>query len=308
MKSLRAIDLNLLTILDRLIFHENVSAAANDLGMTQSAVSHALARLRSHFEDDLFIRSPKGMVPTALTLQIKPELEVILGQISTLVAKRPNFIPEASIKTFKVGISEYAAQALFPRLRDIMLETAPNVQIVSSLVTRYDGMERMKKGELELLIGNIPDPDKSHNMATLYDDHFVVVGDKNNPLMTQKNFTMEDYSAARHVKIALKGVKRNLLDEHLKKAGHNRVSSFVLTNYTLGFPMVAGSPYLFTEPEIMCKPWLDSYHLAMRELPVAIPGFSVRMVWHRRFDGDPAHMWLRDILKSISKEIEKKLT
>lgn len=304
MKNLRTIDLNLLTILDRLIFHENVSAAAGDLGMTQSAVSHALSRLRSHFEDDLFIRSPKGMVPTALTLQLKPELQIILSQISSLVEKRPSFEPKESTKIFKVGISEYAAQAIFPRLRDVLMDTAPGIQIVSSLVTRYDGMDRMNKGELEFLIGNISEPDKAHNFANLYNDHFVVIGDAKNPLMTKKKFTMDDYTAARHVKVSLKGVKKNLLDEGLKKAGFSRTSSFVLTNYTLGFPMVSNSPYLFTEPKIMCEPWLKTYGLSMRPLPVDIPGFTVRMVWHRRFDGDPAHMWLRDTIKNITTDIK----
>ena len=117
--NLRNVDLNLLTIFDKLIEHQNVSSAANDLGMTQSAVSHALSRLRSHFGDELFIRTPKGMVPTALALRLKPELQSVLNDIRFLMDSKPAFDPATSKHKFTIGISEYAAQALFPLYREL---------------------------------------------------------------------------------------------------------------------------------------------------------------------------------------------
>lgn len=299
--NLRNVDLNLLTIFDKLIEHQNVSSAANDLGMTQSAVSHALSRLRSHFGDELFIRTPKGMVPTALALRLKPELQSVLNDIRFLMDSKPAFDPATSKHKFTIGISEYAAQALFPSLQGALLQKAPGVQIISSNISRYDGKQILKDGKIDFLIGNIPMPDKSNNFVSLYDDHFVIIADKSNPITKNKTISIEDYLKARHIKISLRGVKRNFLDEHLKKVGHERTSSFVLANYTLGFPLVSNSPYLLSEPYLMSVPWLDIFNLEVRDFPIPIPPVNIKMVWHRRFDEDPAHKWMREKLIAIAK-------
>ena len=302
--NLRNINLNLLPILNTLLETQNVSKAANALGMTQSAVSHALNNLRAQFDDELFIRTPQGMTPTAFAQNLKPEIDTLLKKIEGTLEKRSSFTPRESTKKFTIGISEYAAHTLLPSLQKTLSKTAPNIKIIATNVNRYHGLEQLEKENIDCIIGNFETPEKTFNVRTLYHERFECIAHKKHPLMTAKSLTLKMYEKARHLKISLHSERESYLDEKLAKMQIHRDVCFILSDYMLGLTMAANSNCILTEPEVMSRPWLTKLGLKSRTLPFDINPVPIKMVWHRRFEKDPAHIWLRQNMQKIAKQLD----
>ncbi len=302
---LRNSNLNLLPVFQVLLESTSVSQAAMKLNMTQSAVTHSLNKLRALFDDALFIRSKNGMTPTNFARSIQKDLESILNDIERLQAQRAQFSPRTSSHIFKIGITEYAAFTLLTPLLKILETAAPHIKIITSTINRYDGIEKLSRDNLDLIIGNISSAPKNFDLDILYHDYFVILACKNNKSISDA-ITLDKYQKLPHVKIALHEDRDNTLDELLTHHGITRNTVCVVGHYMLGLSLIPQSQKIITEPFLFALPWMKTLGLKAIAPPVSLPKIPIKMIWPRTHANDPAHLWLRTQLQSVAKSLPPK--
>src|SRR6185312_1157488 len=155
-------DLNLLTVLEALYQERSVSRAAIRLNLTQSAVSHALQRLRDNFDDKLFVRAKGGITPTALAQRLMPEVNEILGASKRLFEARTDFSPQTSDRLFRIGVPEYTGFILMRPFHDILQKEAPNVNILTVNLIRSEWEEVLQEKRIDLIVGRFHVPTKAY--------------------------------------------------------------------------------------------------------------------------------------------------
>src|SRR6201746_606066 len=172
---LRTIDLNLLVMLEALVAERSVSNAARRLGLTQSAVSHALRRLRTTFNDELFIRSPDGMQPTLRAVEIADVTRAALEQIERTIDKSATFDPATAVRSFNLRISEYVSSYLLQRLCPKLRELAPGIRINAAHFTGQAREDEIVGDELHVRLGNAAARAARDKRLRVLEERFVVL-------------------------------------------------------------------------------------------------------------------------------------
>lgn len=290
---IRDIDLNLVRILDALLEHRSVTKAARQLGLSQSATSHALARLRTLLQDPLFIRDKHAFAPTARAARLaQPLRQTLLELERTLQPPRP-FDPKTARQRFTIATADYAQFVLLPELVKRLTREAPGVDLWFRAFSEASP-NRAASEDADVVIGPRLDDSTSGAIVerALFDERFVCILRSAHPALS-KRWTPERFAALQHVLIAPGGKPGGTVDEALARLKLER-------RVTVGVPHFLSAPYLVvdsdlvaTVPERLARLVSPSLKLEVREPPIAVPGFGVFLYWHRRHQHDPAHVWLR---------------
>jgi DNA-binding transcriptional LysR family regulator len=290
--NLSSVDLNLLTVFDALMSERQVTRAAERLGLTQPAVSHALARLRALFADPLLVRSKGAMQPTPRALALAPAVARALGELRALLAPEASFVPASTARRFTLGMSDYAAFALGPKLLARLRRAAPQATLVIRHASRALGFAMIESGEVELIVGNFPHPPASLTGEVLREDELVSALRRGHPAL-KRRFDLDAYLAAEHLNVSLRGEAGGSVDEVLAALGrHRRVVATV--GHFLAVPfLLSASDLIATEPRPVMRAFAKSLGLVMRPPPFAAPPFVLSQMWHRRVADDTGHRWLR---------------
>lgn len=291
---LRQIDLNLAVVLHALFEERSVSRAARRLGLSQSATSHALARLRETLGDPLFVRAPGGLVPTTRAEAIRSSLASGLAALEQSFQFQPKFDPATARHTFRIGSSDYAEHVIMPALLTRMATIAPNLDVWASSAP-LDTTEALAGGALDLVLAPKRVGDERVDglyTAELWSDHFVGVVRRGHPLMRGK-LTLDRFARARHAFIAPRGRPGGVVDDALRKRGRARRIAFTTANFLVAPQVVAETDLVLTLAARVARSFAESMPLTLFEPPLALAGFQVSMFWHERMHADPAHQFLR---------------
>jgi DNA-binding transcriptional LysR family regulator len=294
--NLRRVDLNLLVIFDALMRERNVTRAADKVGLSQPAFSNALSRLRAFFEDDLFLRGPDGMRPTARALELADQVHEALAAIDAALDP-VRFDPATAHRTFNIETNDYVVTAFFPALMQLLRKQAPGVDIrVSPQAGR--AFERLDAQEIDLAISAFGDPPERFGVEDLSQDGYGVVMRRNHPLAEEK-LTVARYAAASHVLVTPRGDPRGFVDEQLAEKGLTRRIALTVNQFASALPVVAGTDLIATLPLRIASIGAKRFGLMMKDAPILPPrGFQeVQMIWHKRLGAHPANVWLRGVLK-----------
>jgi DNA-binding transcriptional LysR family regulator len=292
------IDLNLLVVFDALVAEGHATRAAERIGLTQPAVSHALNRLRALFGDPLFVRSPRGMVPTSLAQDIAPSVRSILEQVEGVLRGGRAFDPAASTRQFVLGLSDYAAFVLLPRLTVRLDQEAPGVSLVVRNTSRSVGLPMLEDGTVELIAGNFPEPPTHMREELLYEEDFICAGRGDHPDLGEP-LDLNRYLALRHLQVSMKGNPSGYVDAVLAEKGLKRNVAVTVGHFLMA-PMLVDASYLVaTEPRRLFTPLASRLPLRLLPPPIDIPLFRVMQTWHSRHDADSGHQWLRRILREV---------
>jgi DNA-binding transcriptional LysR family regulator len=294
--NLRRVDLNLLVIFDALMRERNVTRAADKVGLSQPAFSNALSRLRAFFEDDLFLRGPDGMRPTARAMELADQVHEALAAIDAALDP-VRFDPATAHRTFNVETNDYVVTAFFPALMQVLRKEAPGIDIrVSPQAGR--AFERLDAQEIDLAISAFGDPPDRFGMEELSRDGYGVVMRKTHPL-ADENLTLNRYAAATHVLVTPRGDPRGFVDEQLAEKGLTRRVGLTVNQFASALPIVAGTDLIATLPLRIAGIGAKRFGLTMKDAPIVPPrGFQeVQMIWHKRLGAHPANTWLRQILR-----------
>ncbi len=296
---LRMIDLNLLKTFQAIYDEQNITKAAEQLRLTQSAVSHALNRLRTHFKDELFVRTPDGMLPTSIAVDIATKVKQILVQADILFLQDTQFDPATSTRKFVIGIPEYVAFHVLESLLSRLQKEAPRMRIITTSINYMNGHSEVSSEHVDLAIGHFPPPPKFIGAEDLYTEDFVLAARKDHPLFEKPEITLQDYITANHIHFSLAGKDAGQIDMALRKLGRNRNVQITVSNYVLGLSTLKKTDLLYSGPRHITEGLAKSLGLGLRPLPFISPEITVMQLWHKRFDADKAHTWLRDLVRSI---------
>lgn len=292
------VDLNLLVVFDALVAEGHATRAAERIGLTQPAVSHALNRLRALFGDPLFVRSPRGMMPTPLAQDIAPSVRSILEQVEGVLLGGRTFDPMESTRQFVLGLSDYAAFVLLPRLTARLDREAPGVSLVVRNTSRSIGLPMLDDAAVELIAGNFPEPPTHMREELLYEEDFICVGRGDHSALGG-TIDLDRYLALRHLQVSMKGNPRGYVDAVLAEKGLKRIVAVTVGHFLMAPMLVDASDLVATEPRRLFAPLAGRLPLKLFPPPIDIPPFRVVQTWHARHDADPGHQWLRRVLREV---------
>jgi len=295
---LRGIDLNLLVVLRALLAERQVTRAARRVGLSQSAVSHALARLRDVYADPLLVRRGRSLELTPRAQLLVPELEQGLAQLeSTLGSSRQSFDPRRAQRRFTIGAADYFQCTLGPLLQRVSRE-APGFQL--SFVGFTSTLEPLDTGQADLVLLVRNQLPAGYSARRLFSDGFVCMSRKRHPAKLGKRITLAQYLDARHLVVAPGGTPGSLVDTELERRGHQRRVVASVSSFLAAPLVVSESDLLSTGPELLWRRLAPRHGVKLSALPFRLPRFEVDLVWHTRRDADPAHAFLRDTLANAS--------
>lgn len=299
----RQLDLNLLRVLQTIHATRSVSRAARLLGMTQSAVSNALRRLRERLDDPLFVRCAEGMQPTALTERLVVAVESGLATIDAALASNRRFDPAASDRLFRLLANDLAQLVMVPALLRHLATAAPDVRLETVDASPEEGKRAMDAGTIDLAFGNWAPMGPDYHRQRLFSETFVVLMRRENPLFARR-LTQKAYLAARHVDYRPGGASyhsfRQMLDQFLAREGGERRVVFT-AGHALGLAsIIAESDLLLTLPSRLAQSMTAGRsQLGIKPLPFPGPTLSITQQWHARAHHDPAAAWLRQTIVGL---------
>jgi DNA-binding transcriptional LysR family regulator len=300
--SLASLDLNLLVVFGAVMEERSVTKAAQRLGLSQPALSHALTRLRHMLKDDLFIPTPAGMMPTPRAQQLSDPLKEALDKVRDAI-EPDEFDPTRSHNHFRIAVDSYGSIVFARPITEWVHARAPYVLLDFRLNVVMDAPQVLEADEFDLAIGPFAKQGSRFDRQILAKDDFVIALNQRHQRTDLKPLPLADFASIPHIEITSAPYTTEFVDEALTQ---NRLKRQVIVRAPTLSTML-----LLLEGEYLCigrrraLEVLVSYgHMAMRSLPIPSPMMETSMVWSRRYDNQPAHAWLRKQLVEVAKRIE----
>lgn len=295
----RGFDLNLLVTLAVLLRERSVSRAAQCLYLGQPAVSGALARLRSVFDDDLFVRSKSGMLPTPRAIEIQAALAPALEQIRELVAGQPIFVPASAAQTFVVGLPDWVDTWLLSPLLARLNRAAPGIRLTVVATDPFRVSDMLAREEMDLAIGSFDAGPAWQRLQPLRSVRFCCVFRADVRPAASKSVTLRQYTELPHLLVSYRGSFQGAVDDQLAKLGESRNVAYSSPRFSSLPRVLQQVPAIATVPDVLAPIWQKDYGLRSAPLPFAMPAFSVGIAYHARRENDSALQWLRDQIGAI---------
>jgi DNA-binding transcriptional LysR family regulator len=293
--NLRNIDLNLLVIFDALMAEKNITRAARVMGVTPSAISHALQRLRQTFDDPLFERQPGAMAPTRRAQELQPFVRSALQSLHQGLALYREFVPATSQRSFRILQSDFLSACLLPRLCARVRAEAPGVTLVVDQLPA-DEEDTHGPGDIELRVGARIASSAGRKRKRLWRDPFAVAMRQGHPAATGP-LTLEHFMQLTFLDVASAVLDRRSLDEVLRNKGLVRRTAVTIPTLSGAVAIVAHTDLCVVLP----RRWVSLYsapsELATALLPVDGIEYAVDMIWQTLSEKDAGHRWLRRLIE-----------
>jgi DNA-binding transcriptional LysR family regulator len=296
-----SVNLNLLAALDALITERSVTRAASRLGVTQSAMSNSLQRLRELYDDPLFHRVGRGIVPTPRALAIGPQLRdglALLGATLTTTG----FDPATTDRTFVLALSDYVEFVLVPPLLHRLAQVAPNIRIVVVPWGRHEIPEALASGDVDLMIGFYDKVPPRHEEQILFSDEYVCIVRKGHPKVSTK-LTLARYVELDHVIVSQTRDSVGSVDIALGKLGKKRRVGARVSHFLMVPRLVADTDFVAAISRRAAEPFVKTFGLRLFKPPLPLLTGRIGQVWHARQATDPAAIWLRQTIAEIARTV-----
>lgn len=296
MSQLRNVDLNLLEALAVLLEERHVTRAADRYHLSQSAMSRVLQRLRETFGDELLVRTHRGYEPTPRGRQIQSELAVLLPRLEMLV-RGEVFDPAQASGRLRITCTDYATSVLGPGLLPRLVREAPGIS-VSVAPLSDQSFTDVEQGRADLVISGVVAP-RSLRWQTLFEEDFVCLLPREHPL-TAERLTLADFTAHPHVVITVLADRQTMVERRLEEHGLRRRTGLSVPFFSAAAAALPGTELIAALPRRAALAYAGHPGYRMAEAPVELPPFPYGMAWHPRVDDDPAHRWLRQVMRETT--------
>jgi DNA-binding transcriptional LysR family regulator len=300
--NLRKIDLNLLTIFDAVMSERHISRAAERLGMSQSAVSHAVNRLRGMLDDPLFVRHANGMEPTRRALDLSTPVREALNDLAGALSPPVGFDALNAKRIFTLAMGDYCECLLMPPLSQWLNKHAPHIQIVCRPVHQNDLIELFHRGEIDLLLDYMPVETKGLVAAPLFQDQLCVTASRHTTKFGDQ-LSLEEFIATRHVIFGRHSDFGSLLEVALRREGIERQNVMVASSLMTMLLIAARSSLIASVPRRLAQIYADDLDLLIYPLPIDLDQVNVKMYWHQDHHDDAAQIWLRDLVQRTASRL-----
>lgn len=312
MKNLNQIDLNLLVYLEVLLRERNVTQAANQLGLSQPAMSNGLRRLRALFDDPLLVRTSEGMTPTERALELEPLVKDILLGVDRAMQPATEFEPRAAQMVVRIMASDYAESTLFPAVLTELRDNAPDItlDIMNPSDVSFLDVER---GKVDLVINRFDQMPQSFHQITLWKDSFSCLLSPNHPILD--DFSLESYLSADHIWVSKTGMgvgvgvdpsdvqRLGWVDSALAQLGEKRRIRVFTRHYQAAMTLAEQNDLIVTLPTRAT--WLkqNDPRVAIRQVPFDVPPLELKMAWSPLLHNNAPHRWVRQFITRIARSL-----
>ncbi len=303
--NLKSVDTNLLVALEILLRRESVSDAARELGRSQSAMSHALNRLREVFDDDLLVRSGRGMVRTERGDELVMPLREALDRLEQVVTTGGQFDPAASGAVFEIATNDYGQFVLLPPLIERLQNQAPRVDLRVRELGSEPPTRRLATGEIDLAftLGLPEHVPQSLYRRDLFQLDLVSVVRTEHPEVGEK-FDLDTFCELAHILVSPLGDDEGVVDMTLRRIDRVRRVAVVVPHFMVAPHLVATTDMVLTTSRSVAKSFAEFLPIRLLEPPLELKRGTLSMVWHPRSHGEERHRWLRRTIREVVSEQE----
>jgi DNA-binding transcriptional LysR family regulator len=291
------LDLNLLRVFDAVLRDRSVTAAARHLGLTQPAVSNALARLRAQFEDALFVRTPSGMDATPFARELAEPVRQALALLESALAHGPGFDPATATRAFRFYMSDLGQIEFLPPLVERAQRVAPGVRLEAVSMEGEDIGDALAAGSLDLAVGFLPGLGPPVRRQPLFRDPYVCLMRAGHPAAGAR-LTKKAFLEASHALVSYKGGHR-VIEEALERAGLARKIALRVPHFTVVPMVLERTDLILTLPLRIARVYESQGRFRYLPPPVPIPPADVGAHWHERFERDAGNRWLREMITEL---------
>jgi DNA-binding transcriptional LysR family regulator len=295
-------DLNLMPIFIALMEERSVTRAAERLGITQPALSNALARLRIALQDQLFIRERYGIQPTPIALELAPVIADALARLDDAVLGQQDFDPATAERQFVIAPNGYVEFALVPAVVARLREVAPGIRLLLTPYGNDLAETGVVSGTTAMVLGRFVDPPDNLVVQHLMDESLACVVRADHPEVGDR-LTRKQFEAMKHVNVIPPGRLKAGLFQALARQDLKRDVAISVTNFFAVAEMVAVTDYCATLPRLICRRLEKDPRFKILPAPVDLGSFPVDMAWHIRYRHDPAHRWLRELIADVTRAV-----
>jgi DNA-binding transcriptional LysR family regulator len=294
--NVQELDLNLLRVFDAVLRDRTVTAAAGRLGLTQPAVSNALARLRKVFGDPLFVRTSAGMAATPFARAVAEPVRQALALLDSALAHGPGFEPATATRAFRFYMSDLGQVEFLPPLVERVQRVAPGLRLEAVSLDLEHISDALGAGALDLAMGFLPGLAAPILRKPLFRDPYRCLMRADHPI---ERLTRKRFLEASHALVTYRGGGHRVIEEALDHAGVARRIALRVPHFTVVPMVLERSDLILTLPARVARVYEKRGRFKSLPPPVAIPAAEVAVHWHQRFDGDPGNRWLRDQLADL---------
>jgi len=294
--NIAALDLNLLVVLEALLDKRSVTRAAKQVGLSQSALSSALARLRAALGDPLFVRTAAGMLPTPRALELEPELRVAMSSIRRVITPDA-FDPRTAKETFRVATGDYAELLMLPPLVKALASRAPSAKITVVPIAS-NPISRLEDGSSEVVIAPFLPSSVHVEVDVLFDDGFVCAMRRGHPA-ARGRLTLARFARLRHLLVSPEGEGVAYVDQLLEQAGLTREVTLRVPHFSVAERLLEASDLVATLPSRLVGQMAKTAIVRVRP-PFEMQRFIMKAAWHRRTLASPGHRWFRSLVAEVA--------
>ena len=298
-------DLNLLRTLDALWRHRHLGRAAEELGVSQPALSHSLKRLREQIGDPLFVKTQSGMQPSARAVELAPVVQALLTTVREQVLVAPGFDARVSNRTFTLAMSDIGEMTFLPALLAELMVLAPGVDVITVTRPPRDLNGALQRSEVDLVIGFFPDLDGTDVFQQrLFTHGFACLVSSSSP-MAKTALTPEKFIELPHAVVHTESRTHDIVEQYLREHGIRRRQVLRCPHF-LGIPhVIAATNLVATVSESISQVLAGNPQLAVKEAPYPFPRYDVKQYWHRCQHEDPGNRWLRGLVMRLFGRAER---
>lgn len=292
---LHQLDLNLLVVFERLLVERRVSKVAESLGLTQPAVSNALARLRRAFDDELFLRTPAGMTPTPHAEQLAEPVSQALALLHGGINQRSSFDPAQVQRSMTIGMTDIGEIYFLPALVERLRREAPGIALSTVRNTAVNLKEAMESGQVDLAIGLLPQLKGGFFQRRLFQQSYVCLMRRGHKL-DKKRITLAEFRAVEHLVVVAAGTGHGKVDDLLRRRGIVRTVRLTVPHFVSVGHILQHSDLVATVPQRLADRLIEPFKLVQVAHPARLPQVAINMFWHAKMHRAPANQWLRGIV------------
>ncbi|MCA1324942.1 LysR family transcriptional regulator [Herbaspirillum sp. alder98] len=292
----RDIDLNLLVVFQEVFQERQISSVARRLGLSQPAVSNALARLRRSFGDELFVRTALGMQPTPLAEQLAEPVATALQHVTRALNRQERFSPQHSERHFTIAMTDVGEVYFMPTLVEACGRTAPGIRISTVRASSIDLKNEMEAGRVDLAIGAFDNVSGALYQRRLFRQHYVSMFRIGHPLDGREEISLKDFLAAGHLMVSSLESPYDRINQNLEKAGVLPHVRFRVPHFTAVPYIVSSTDLVVTVPRKLAESAAGPFGLRYVKPPLRLPSLQTNVFWHRRYNQDEGNQWLRGFI------------
>lgn len=300
---IRRLDFSLLLIFDELLRHQRTTIVADRLGLSQSAISHALSRLRDLFDDPLFSRRPDGLTPTRRALELAPRIRDLMHVTQKLVSSGGAFEPATSERRFRLAANDLVSTLFGPPLLKQLASQAPSTRLTTRFAVGKAALEALRKDEVDLAIGRFYETSDEFLTETLLWERFAVVARQGHPRIADA-LDLALYLDLEHLLVSFSGGFSGAVDEALGREGITRHVRASVPMFLTAFAAVAASDLVATVPARLARQFGAAFGLSVYDPPLTIDAFPIGLMRHVSTETDPGLTWLVERVRAIAATLE----